>query len=128
MIGSPRKGNTYEIVRRIEDKMMSLGPIEFEYIFLKDAYLGSCCGCQLCFLHGEGACPLGDDRAVMAQKMQEVDGLILASPVYALQVPAVMKNLLDRFAYLFHRPRLFGKKALAVADELSSVCTCSRAC
>jgi len=116
VIGSPRKGNTYEIVRRVEDKMKSLGPVEFEYVFLKDVNLGRCRGCQLCILRGEDACPLGDDRALLERKMREAGGLILASPVYALQVTAVTKNFLDHFAYLFHRPRLFGKKALVIAN------------
>jgi hypothetical protein len=47
--------------------------------------------------------------------MRQADGLILVSPVYALSVTALMKNFLDRMAYVIHRPRFFDKYALVVS-------------
>jgi hypothetical protein len=44
----------------------------------------------------------------------EADGIIITSPVYALNVTALLKNLFDHTAYLYHRPRFFTKKALVV--------------
>jgi multimeric flavodoxin WrbA len=33
VIGSPRKGNSYKITQRIEEKFKKFGDIEFDYIF-----------------------------------------------------------------------------------------------
>jgi multimeric flavodoxin WrbA len=51
---------------------------------------------------------------MLEEMMMKADGIILASPTYAMQVPALMKKFLDHFAFLFHRPRFFGKQALLV--------------
>lgn len=115
IIGSPRsKGNTYKIVRRVEERMKKLGDVEFEYLYLKDADLKPCIGCSLCLLKGEERCPLKDDREAIEQKMLAVDGILLASPTYVMNVSALMKNFFDRMAYVSHRPRFF-KPALIVS-------------
>ena len=44
--------------------------------------------------------------------MREADGVILASPVYGMNVSGLFKLFVDRFSYIFHRPRFFDKKAL----------------
>lgn len=115
IIGSPRsKGNTYRTVFRIEEKMKQQGEVEFDYLFLKEANLKPCIGCNLCLLKGEDRCPLKDDRADIERRMHEADGVIFATPTYVLNVSALMKNFCDRFAYASHRPRFF-KPAMAVS-------------
>jgi multimeric flavodoxin WrbA len=114
IIGSPRKGNTYKFVQRIEDELKALAPVQFDYLFLKDANLGLCRGCYACLAHGEDHCPLKDDRAQIEKDMIASNGVIFASPVYALNVTALMKNLLDRMAYSLHRPRFFEQRAMSV--------------
>jgi len=57
IIGSPRKmGNSYKIVKRIEERMRTLGDIEFNYLFLRDAHLELCRGCWSCFLEEDDRC------------------------------------------------------------------------
>jgi multimeric flavodoxin WrbA len=51
---------------------------------------------------------------MILRKISEADGLILASPVYALMVSAPMKNFFDRLGYLAHRPRFFDKFAMSM--------------
>jgi len=114
IIGSPRKGTTYRVTKRIAERLEQTGNIGVEFLFLSDINFGDCIGCQLCCTHGEDFCPLKDDRAKLEKMMMNADGIILASPTYAMQVSALMKTFLDHFAYLFHRPRFFGKKALLV--------------
>jgi multimeric flavodoxin WrbA len=46
--GSPRKGNTYRAVRRIEENLKAMGDVQFEYLWLKDAGLADCKGCTVC--------------------------------------------------------------------------------
>jgi multimeric flavodoxin WrbA len=112
VMGSPRKGNTYRAAQRIEAAMQSSGPVEFEYLMLKDAALAGCLGCFLCFEKGEEHCPRKDDAPSIERKMHEADGVIFASPVYGMNVSGLMKVFIDRFSYIFHRPRFFDKKML----------------
>ncbi len=118
IMGSPLKhGNTYKVVKRVEEEMKGQGEVDFEYLFLAEALLEDCRGCFNCVTKGESLCPLDDDRDAILEKMLQADGLVLASPVYAWNVTALMKNFLDRFAYLAHRPQFFGKPVLVVVTS-----------
>jgi multimeric flavodoxin WrbA len=116
IMGCPRKGNTYRAAKRIEEVMQSKGDVEFEYLMLKDANLSQCCGCLVCFGEGEDHCPFKDDAPLIEQKMHDADGVIFATPVYGMNVSAQMKTFIDRFSYIFHRPRFFDKKALLLCS------------
>jgi multimeric flavodoxin WrbA len=117
IMGSPKgKGSGYKIVRMIEDRMKTLGDVEFAYLFLKDANLKPCTGCYTCMAKGEDKCPLKDDRAAIEQMLLAADGVILSSPQYVLNVSWLMKNFIDRFAYTNHRPRFHRQKVLAVVN------------
>ena len=117
IMGSPRKGNTYRAVRRIEENMKAMGDVEFEYLWLKDAGLAECKGCTVCFLKGEQRCPNKDGREEIERRMLEADGVIFASPNYASNVSGLMKTFIDRFAYAGHRPRFYGQYALYVTTS-----------
>ena len=114
IMGSPRKkGNTYKAVERIKNVLLDIdGDIDFEYLFLADCRLEMCKGC---FAKGADKCPLKDDRDMIYEKMAAADGVILAAPTYAMGVPALMKNFIDRFAYTLHRPCFFDQAFLAVS-------------
>jgi len=112
ILGSPRKGNTYRACTLIEETMKTYGDMVFEYLMLRDADLAKCTGCFVCFLKGEEHCPRKDDAPGIEQKMHDADGVIFASPVYGMNVSGLMKVFVDRFSYIFHRPRFFEKKAL----------------
>lgn len=116
IIGSPRKkGNSYQAAKELEEEMKRRGDYDFEYLFLKDTNLEICRGCFNCFAKGIKFCPLKDDREMIENKMKEAEGLILVSPVYAITVTALMKNFIDRLAYLCHRPAYHGKNALVLS-------------
>ncbi|OHD06078.1 MAG: hypothetical protein A2086_06570 [Spirochaetes bacterium GWD1_27_9] len=117
IIGSPKgKGAGYKIVKMLEDRMKSIGKVEFEYLFLKNANLKPCIGCYKCMTMGEEKCPLKDDRSNIEQKLLEADGIILSSPVYVNNVSGLMKNFIDRFAYRNHRPCFHRQKVLSVGN------------
>lgn len=116
IIGSPRKkGNSYKAAKKLEQEMKNRGNYEFEYLFLKDAHLEICRGCFNCISQGSELCPLYDDRNMIEDKMKEADGLVMVSPVYVMNVSALMKNLIDRLAYRCHRPVYHGKKAIVLS-------------
>ena len=117
IMGSPRgKGSGYRIVRMIEDRMKAMGNVEFEYLFLKDMNLKPCTGCYTCMAKSEDKCPLKDDRDAIVQKLLAADGFILSSPVYVSNVSSLMKNFIDRFAYMNHRPLFHSQKMLTVVN------------
>ena len=118
IMGSPKgKGAGYKVVRTIEDRMKTMGDVEFEYLFLKDADLKPCIGCFNCVTKGEDRCPLKDARPAIEKKILEADGVILSSPAYVMNVSWLMKIFMDRFAYTNHRLRFFRQKVLLVANS-----------
>ncbi|MEK5028556.1 flavodoxin family protein [Paenibacillus sp. FSL M7-1046] len=116
-IGNHQKHSTYKAVCEFERNLKAYGNIEFEIVFLKDYQLEYCRGCKVCFDKGEEYCPLHDDRDILMEKMIQSDGVIFATPNYAFHVSAPMKNLLDRLAFTFHRPRFFGKTFTAIVNQ-----------
>lgn len=122
IMGSMRKANTYNVVKRIEEKLKVIGgeDLEFEYLFLKDYKLEYCRGCMICQKKGEFLCPIKDDRDKIFKIIINADGIIFASPVYVEQTSAIMKNFFDRFAYLCHRPIFFDRFAMAIATVAGS--------
>jgi len=116
-IGSARKKATYLAVKEFERNIKQHEDIDFEYVFLSDYNLEFCRGCCLCFDKGEEFCPLKDDRDILLKKIENSDGVIFATPSYAYQVSARMKNLLDHFAFMFHRPIFFGKTFTAIVTQ-----------
>lgn len=120
LLSSGRKnGNTARIVRMIAARMESLAaqqnePLEFETLHLAEMDLRPCRGCRTCFDRGEDKCPLKDDIPIVKAKMDAADGIIFASPIYVDDVNGVAKTLLDRLAYVCHRPGFGGKCAYPV--------------
>ncbi|MDD3306423.1 MAG: flavodoxin family protein [Acetobacterium sp.] len=116
IMGSPHKGKGFEIVQKIEVELCRLGEVEFSYVFLKDANLKLCQGCFACIGKGEQLCPLKDDKNSIEAEILSVDGVILSTPGYAMNVSALMKNFIDRFAHSLHRPKFFNQSLMLVAN------------
>jgi multimeric flavodoxin WrbA len=116
LMGSPRKQDSYNVCKEIEARLDSINT-SFEYIFLKDYKIKECRGCGVCFQKNENLCPCNDDLFKIRQKLIHADGIILATPVYAYQIPAPLKRIIDRLAFLFHRQELVGKPTLIVVTS-----------
>lgn len=115
--GSPRKGgNTARMLgllaAELEKQANSQGrALSIERCDLAGQSIAPCRGCRVCFDKGEGKCPHKDDVPAIYAKMQKADLIVAASPVYVDDVSGTMKNMIDRLAYLCHRPALAGKGA-----------------
>lgn len=113
--GSPREGgNTGRLLDLLSDGLTSQASaqrraVQVETLALRGLRL--CRGCRVCFDKGEQYCPLKDDVPMIYEKMLNADLIIMASPVYVDDVSGTMKTLIDRLAYLCHRPGLYGKGA-----------------
>lgn len=117
VLGSPKKnGAGVRATREIESVMREAGDVDFDYVQLSDVGLGLCRGCFLCISKGEDFCPMSEDRKMLQSRLQEADGIILISPTYVQDVPWVMKNFIDRFAFTHHRPIFLDKKIMLVAN------------
>lgn len=44
-------------------------------------------------------------------------GVVFATPNYSLNVSGIMKTFLDRLAFVFHRPRFFGRAFMGVVVQ-----------
>ncbi len=110
--GSPRQKNTWNIVNQICSNLEG----DFEEIHLSQKNIPFCNGCYNCIMHGEDYCPHKENIIPIINKIKESDAIILASPVYAMNVTAILKNFLDHTAYLYHRPEFFTKKAIVVVS------------
>ena len=110
--GSPRKKNTWMMVNQAKSNLDG----EFEEIHLMKEKIPMCNGCFNCFNEGEDKCPHYDKINPIINKIRDCDGIIIASPVYAMNVPALLKNFFDHAAYLYHRPEFFTKKALIIVS------------
>ncbi|TCL66525.1 NADPH-dependent FMN reductase [Hydrogenispora ethanolica] len=119
LLGSPRKRETFQAVQQFERALrVAYRPeLDFEYVWLRDFRIEPCAGCFACLSKGEEFCPRQDDRDLLLVKLYRADGVVFATPNYALQVTALMKNFLDRLAFVFHRPRFFGKTFIAIVTQ-----------
>jgi len=116
VMGSPRReGDCASVVRILEAQIKEHANAEVEYLFLGSSGLATCCGSGLCITKGEEYCAQKNITSAIKARLQSCDALILASPVYAHQVTALMKGFVDHFAFLFHRPCLVGKPAVVVS-------------
>ena len=110
--GSPRRGNTWNIVNRVREKINKEIDVNYEIIELSKMKIPMCTGCFNCILKSEEKCPHYESIKYINNKIDWCDAMIITSPVYSLQVSGQLKNFLDHMSYNFHRPKYFNKKHL----------------
>ncbi len=114
LFGGARRVNTYKVLQTVKDAMQLEKPVEFKEIWLDNMELPFCCSCYSCFFHGEEKCPHVSAVKPVFQEMIQSDALIMATPVYSMQLSAVLKNFMDHLSYVIHRPAFPSKKALVI--------------
>jgi multimeric flavodoxin WrbA len=98
IVGSGRKQGNTEMLASHALKAISEEGIETELIPLAGKEIKPCNDCNACDKIGE--CVIQDDFSFVFNKMLEVDGIILASPVYVGSCTALLKALLERSCML----------------------------
>jgi multimeric flavodoxin WrbA len=107
ILGSPRRrGNTAKMLEATLE-MLEKEDFEIETIYLMKKKINYCLGCGMCLAKGE--CIQEDDMVEIKQKIEESSAIVLASPVYYLNVTAQMKTFIDRMLAYGHRPTLENK-------------------
>ena len=110
--GSPREKNTWSMAKQAQSNLKG----NFEEIHLIAQNIPLCIGCMKCITEGEDKCPHYSKIHPIIEKIRQCDGIIITSPVYAMNVTGLLKNFLDHTAYLYHRPEFFTKKALVIVS------------
>ena len=110
-------GNTARVMALFEESLAAeakMYGVELELVRVNLAQLGllPCLGCRACFDRGEEACPRKDGLLALQDQLRAADGYLFASPVYVEDVNGTMKTLIDRMAFVCHRPAFYGKHAL----------------
>lgn len=77
-----------------------------ELVYLQEKNIKYCLGCGTCLR--ESDCAIDDDMKELRESIKHSNVLILASPVYFLNVSAQMKCFIDRMLSFGHRPSLRG--------------------
>lgn len=117
--GSPHLavGSTSQVVKRIIAGIQHRCETEVQHVYLYKQNILTCRGCTRCMR--VGICPLHakDDVGLLVKQMHEADGIIISSPVYAVNVTATLKNYFDRCASLTHRPDMDDKYGIAVVSS-----------
>ena len=99
--GSPRKeGNTSLLVQKVFDELRKEG-IETEYVHIGGKALRGCTACYKCKETKDKRCALPDDGLNgYIEKMENAQGIILASPVYYSNVTAETAALISRAGFV----------------------------
>jgi multimeric flavodoxin WrbA len=120
VLGARKSGNTYHTSFAMIQEMKKLGHVNEEFLFLRNYDLKFCLGCRTCFDKGENACPRKDDLLSIIRKIKKADGVIFASPVFMSDVSGEMKTLIDRMAYISHRPSFFTKCSFIITTTYAA--------
>ena len=92
--GSPRKdGNTARLLAEAS-KVFAEAGVEVDLYTIGTTDVRGCIACGGCAT--KGACVLGGDVPLLAEKLKEADGMIVASPVYYASPNGSVLSLLDR--------------------------------
>jgi len=103
--GSPRKKwNTATLLEKSLEGARAQGATT-ELIHLYDLTYKGCISCFACKLkNGKsyGKCAVQDDLAPVLRKVEEVDALILGSPIYFTTVTGEMRSFMERLFFPYH--------------------------
>ena len=111
--GSPRKASTLKLLNEIAEQLET-HLIQVTILNMGDYQVDDCIGCEVC-IRNTSQCVLKDDTQKILSQILAADGVILASPVYVVNITGRLKSLIDKTCSWFHRPPMAGKPMLSVA-------------
>jgi multimeric flavodoxin WrbA len=129
--GSPRKGNSEAICRKLHDILKKKGA-KPELVLLREKTIQMCGGC-VAYCNHKLKCRIKDDMPGLLAKMLKADGYVFVCPNYFKMPPAIFKNFIDRCSIIYTRqcctkkPDMSKKRALVIAvgaDEVKGINVC----
>lgn len=95
--GSPRMNGNTTLALEEMVKVFHEDGIETEVVNIGNKAIRGCIACGTC--RDKGQCVFDDEVNVCANKFEECDGIVLASPVYYASANATLIAFLDRLFY-----------------------------
>ena len=118
--GSPRpRGNTAALVDAFAEGAREAGHA-VEVLDVARMDIAGCRGCEFCHTKGDGACAIHDDMERIYARWNEVDLLVLASPVYYGSFSAQLHAAIHR-TYALDKPKRVSKMALILSSGAREV-------
>jgi len=118
MCGSPRKGNSEAIAKKLKEILENKG-VKNEIILLREKNIQTCEGC-IEYCNHNLKCKHNDDMAGIIDKMVKTDGYVFVTPNYFAMPPGLFKNFIDKCSVLYtsyhftKKPDLSNKKAAVI--------------
>lgn len=112
---------TGQVVQMVTEQLFKRKIIDdYELIYLKDQKIEYCMGCGKCFR--TGICDLDDvdDMKNIRLKLLDSDIIIIASPVYFVNVSGKLKSVIDRLSRDIHLLRYAGRYGFTITVTSSS--------
>ena len=108
-MGSPRlHGLNAQLIERTLEGAKESGAEVKRYDLIK-CYIKYCIGCFKCIFENHdlpiGKCTLKDDMAAILEDYAQADGYILSSPVYDVNITALMKTFIERKFPLYFKDK-----------------------
>lgn len=95
--GSPhQKGCTYTALREVADTLEQEG-VETEFLWIGARPAAGCVACGSC--HRTGRCFVDDQVNQVVERLEELDGFVIGSPVYYAGPSGQLTAFLDRLFY-----------------------------
>ena len=101
--GSPRENSNTGIALAEMQKVFDAQGIATEIVQVGKEEVRGCLSCGFCYKNGK--CAIDDIVNVLAEKLKDADGLVLASPVYYASANGAMVAILDRLFYSIPYPK-----------------------
>lgn len=118
--GSARvHGNTAAMVEAFRRGAEGAGH-EVDVFNVAHMKIGGCLGCEYCHTQGDGDCIQQDDMGQIYEKWNEMDVLVVASPVYYGSLTGQFKCALDR-TYALGVPKNCKKTAMFLSSGAHDV-------
>lgn len=99
--GSPRKSSTYRALELALAAARELDGVETELISLHGKGVGPCNHCDWC-KRNQKLCRLEDDMEQFYPKIMDAHAILVASPVYAMNVTPQMQAFISRWRPIHH--------------------------
>lgn len=96
--GSPRKKSAYTALAAALEAAKETGDVEIELIELRARKMNFCIHCNKCIREEATTCTVyEDDMTPLYEKLYQADGMIIASPVYEMNITAQLATFFNRF-------------------------------
>jgi multimeric flavodoxin WrbA len=110
VLGAPRKKGNTEILWDRFTKGLEAKPrgTVIEKLILRNSNIQGCSGCQSCF--ETGSCTIKDDMQNSYKEIAQSHAIVLATPVYNMNMTGQLKCFIDRLTPFYKDRGLRGKK------------------